>query len=162
MLKYKVGDLIVAAKAGEVDIIAHGCNCFNTMKSGIAPLIAKAFPEAWAADQATKKGGDGKLGSYSWARCQKNLMVFNLYTQYDFKGRYKGKREFDYGAANNAFCKLKEWADMQMDFFGDSKDDLRFGFPKIGAGLAMGNWETISGIIDQHLGDYDVTIYTLK
>lgn len=162
MLKYKVGDLILAAKAGEVDIIAHGCNCFNTMESGIAPLIAHAFQEAYVADQLTSKGDEGKLGSYTRARCEDGLIVFNLYTQYDFRGRYEGKREFNYEAADSAFRKLREWADEQMDFFGDSKEDLRFGFPKIGAGLAKGDWEIISGIIEKHLGDFDVTIYTLK
>lgn len=33
------GDLIQMALNGDFDIIAHGCNCFNTMRSGIAKTI---------------------------------------------------------------------------------------------------------------------------
>jgi O-acetyl-ADP-ribose deacetylase (regulator of RNase III) len=37
------GDLIVLAKQGKFDAIAHGCNCFCTMGAGIAPQMAAAF-----------------------------------------------------------------------------------------------------------------------
>ena len=37
------GDLIELAKAGEFDVIAHGCNCFNAQKSGIARQMAEEF-----------------------------------------------------------------------------------------------------------------------
>ena len=37
------GDLIKLALEGKFDVIAHGCNCFCTMKSGIAPQMAKNF-----------------------------------------------------------------------------------------------------------------------
>ena len=40
--KYKVGDLIEAAKSGEINVFGHGCNCFCTMGSGIAPLIKES------------------------------------------------------------------------------------------------------------------------
>lgn len=31
-MKYVLGDLIKMADAGDFDIIAQGCNCFNTMR----------------------------------------------------------------------------------------------------------------------------------
>lgn len=37
------GDLIALAKQGLFDVIAHGCNCFCTMRAGIAPQMVKAF-----------------------------------------------------------------------------------------------------------------------
>lgn len=37
------GDLILLARAGKFDVIAHGCNCFCTMGAGIAPQMAEAF-----------------------------------------------------------------------------------------------------------------------
>ena len=37
------GDLIKLALKGNFDVIVHGCNCFCTMKAGIAPLMAKTF-----------------------------------------------------------------------------------------------------------------------
>jgi len=78
-LTYKKGCLIEAAKAGEVDIIAHQANCFNTMKSGIAPLIGKYCPEAVEADQKTARGDIAKLGTTSVGFADDNVMVWNLY-----------------------------------------------------------------------------------
>lgn len=56
MIKYKIGDLLEAARNEEVHVIAHCCNCFVTMGSGIAPQIKKAYPYAFAADQGTTRG----------------------------------------------------------------------------------------------------------
>ena len=33
------GNLVTLALAGEFDVIIHGCNCFNTMGSGVAKDI---------------------------------------------------------------------------------------------------------------------------
>ena len=43
MINYVKGDLIALAKEGKFDVIAHGCNCFNVMGAGIAPLMAETF-----------------------------------------------------------------------------------------------------------------------
>lgn len=37
------GNLIELALNGEFDVISHGCNCFCTMRSGIAPQMAESF-----------------------------------------------------------------------------------------------------------------------
>ena len=52
-------------KNNEVDIILHGCNCFNTMGAGIAAQIASNFPDAKLADDETLRGDAGKLGTYT-------------------------------------------------------------------------------------------------
>lgn len=51
-------DLILIAKERRyaIDAIAHGCNCFCKMGSGIARQIAKAFPVAAKVDRQTKPG----------------------------------------------------------------------------------------------------------
>ena len=67
MMRYRDGNLITLAKERHFDIIAHGCNCFCTMGSGIAPQIAKAFPEAYDVDQKTVKGDKKKLGVFTEA-----------------------------------------------------------------------------------------------
>jgi hypothetical protein len=36
--------------------------------------------------------------------------------------------------------------------------NLRIGHPKIGAGLVRGDWETISGIIEEELSSTDHTL----
>lgn len=141
------GDLIALAKAGRFDVIIHGCNCFCTMGAGIARLIRDEFPHAYQADLKTGMGDKSKLGDYSKTEVETpegRLTIINGYTQFDFSG--KGVLA-DYHAIQTLFARLKK------NFSG-----ARFGYPKIGAGLAGGDWQIISNIIDQELLGEDHTL----
>lgn len=156
MLKYKVGDLIKAAVDGEVNVIAHCANCFNTMKSGIAPQIVKMFPEAGEVDNETLKGDKGKLGSATACYDEfHNVTVVNLYGQYHY-GREKGKVYVDYNALRESFGVMK-------NFMSQTTRYPRIGLPKLAAGLSGGDWNIIQQIIKDELTayGYDVTIYVL-
>lgn len=134
------GDLIELAQTGKFDVIIHGCNCFCTMGSGIAKSIKQNFPAAFKADLETAKGDKEKLGTISYARIlidERELIVINGYTQYNWRGN---GRKVDYEAIRKVFRSVKN------QFSG-----LRIGYPAIGAGLAGGDWETISKIIDEEL-----------
>lgn len=134
------GDLIQLALQGQFDVIVHGCNCFCTMGAGIAKGIKAHFPEAYQADLATEKGSAQKLGSYSSATVDVGgsaLTVVNAYTQRHWRGR--GVKA-DYEAIKEVFGAIKR------DFSG-----LRIAYPKIGAGLAGGDWDTIAAMIEQQL-----------
>lgn len=134
------GDLIKLALQGEFDVIVHGCNCFHTMGAGIAKSIKASFPEAYEADLATAKGAKEKLGTYSLAsvvRGDHHLVVVNAYTQHHWRGR--GVKA-DYAAIERVFAQIKQ------NFSGQ-----RIGYPKIGAGLAGGDWEEIALIIEKQL-----------
>ncbi len=167
MLKYKVGDLIEAAKKGEVDVIAHCCNCQVNMGSGIAPLIKAAFPYAWEADLETTKGDWKKLGtvSYGVPDAEDYLEydvpdVFNLYGQFGYGKRKTGGRDLNYDALYNALDlmtkKLQEW--------GSDPVCTHIGLPMLGAGLAGGDWDIIEMMIRKTLvkAGFDVTIYKLQ
>lgn len=141
------GDLIKLALAGEFDAIIHGCNCFCAMGAGIARQIRAVFPQAYLADLATVKGDKDKLGSYSIAYHTshgKGLTIVNGYTQYQYAGR---GTLADYEAISKLFARVKQ------DFAGQ-----RIGYPKIGAGLAGGDWQRISRQIDQALEGEDHTL----
>lgn len=163
MLTYKLGDLIEAAKAGEVGVIAHCCNCQCSMASGIAPQIRWAFPYAYAADQATVKGDASKLGTFSLGEPDDypNPMVYNLYGQFGFWKRRDGGRDLDYNALYDSLLAMGQ--DLHNYDTGD-EDQHRIGLPMIGAGLAGGDWEIIEVMIERTLvaAGHDVTIYKLK
>lgn len=133
------GDLIEYALEGKFDVIVHGCNCFCTTGAGIAKTIKEIFPAAYEADKQTKCGDKSKLGTYSVARIKNNgkeLAIVNAYTQYDFRC----SMNVDYNAIRSVFREIKN------DFAG-----LYIAYPAIGAGLAGGNWNFISKIIDEEL-----------
>jgi O-acetyl-ADP-ribose deacetylase (regulator of RNase III) len=143
-MKIEKGDLIQKAKAGEFDVIVHGCNCFCTMGAGIAKTIKQVFPAAYQADLATVVGDKTKLGSYSTATVEaggKPLLIINAYTQYHWRG---AGVLVDYDAIWQVFRQLKQ------AFVGK-----RIGYPAIGAGLAKGDWVKISAIIEEELAGED-------
>ena len=140
-MKVVQGDLIKLALQGEFDVIVHGCNCFCTMGAGIAATIKNIFPEAYTADCNTAKGSKIKLGTFTQATVN-NVTVVNAYTQYDFRGR----KNADYRAIRDAFRAIK-----------DTFSGKKIGYPLIGAGLAGGDWNVISKIIDEELKDEDHT-----
>ena len=156
-LKYRVGDLIEAAKRKEVSVIAHGCNCFCTMQSGIAPLIAVAFPVAKEADLKTEKGDASKLGGISVGHDHTfGVTVFNLYSQFGYWGRREGKMDLNYSALRSALARMRSSVHHQGLF------EKPVGIPLIGAGLAGGNWNLISRIITEELGTLpNLTVYVL-
>jgi len=143
------GDLVQLALAGEFDVIIHGCNCLCTMGSGIAKTIREYFPKAYEIDQETIKGDKNKLGKYSCIKIERNdlkyLHIVNAYTQYKYANR--NIQNADYDAIRSVMKKIKE------DFTG-----LRIGYPKIGAGLAGGDWNIISKIIDEELDGENHTL----
>ena len=141
------GDLIALAQAGRFSLIAHGCNCHCTMGAGIAKGIKAAFPAAWDADRATKSGDRAKLGqctAVTVALVTGDLVVVNAYTQYDWRG---GGVKVDYDAVASCMAWIKRRHTGRV-----------IGLPKIGAGLAGGDWERITGIIDRELAGEDVTV----
>lgn len=146
-MKITQGDLIRLAKAGQFDIIAHGCNCFCTMGAGIAKTIRAEFPEAFEADRKTNRGDRSKLGSFSQACVSvgaHGVTVVNAYTQYDFRGP---QPNVNYDAIRQAFRAIKQ-----------SFPGARIGYPQIGAGLARGDWTIIATIIDDELTGEDHTL----
>jgi O-acetyl-ADP-ribose deacetylase (regulator of RNase III) len=146
------GDLIEMAKKGEFDVIIHGCNCFNKMKAGVAKSISESFPEVTMADACTGVGDPRKLGTFSFIELGSELIILNAYTQFRY-WHIAGESDLtplvEYGAVRSVFKEVKKR-------YGGS--DLRFGIPKIGAGLAGGNWDIIKDIIDSEMKGEDLTV----
>lgn len=161
------GDLISLARKGMFDVISHGCNCFSTMGAGIAPQMAKAFGcdkfemETWGRtieklgciDYKTFVLGKFVMWSLSDANNKdgdKELTVVNSYTQFStWSG--KDKPALDYEALTLCMRKIN------YAFKGK-----HIGLPKIGAGLAGGNWERIKEIIQTELIDCEITVVNFK
>ena len=148
IMKQVAGDLIEMAKNKEFDVIIHGCNCFNTMGAGIALQIKRNFKAAYEADQQTKKGDKKKLGTYTSAEVD-GIIIVNAYTQFRYSA---GKVDnINYTAVRQVMRKIKQ------DFSGK-----RIGYPMIGGGLAGGDWNIISVIINEELAGEDHTLVKYK
>jgi O-acetyl-ADP-ribose deacetylase (regulator of RNase III) len=132
MLKHTKGNLIDLAEQGNFDVIVHGCNCLNTMGSGIAKEIRERYPEAYAAD--TAHGNNIKLGNWSEADAG-TFTIVNAYTQINFMPR--GIDHFEYESFQLILEKLT------TQYAGKN-----FGFPYIGMGLAGGDKDRIIAMLE--------------
>ena len=160
------GDLIKYALDGIFDVIGHGCNCQNTMGAGIAPQMARAFGcDKFHKESPKYKGDINKLGTIDYQVLQFaggtsefnifdfDLCVCNLYTQYYYGRNHTDgvDKPIDYDALTLCMRKINH------TFKGK-----RVGLPKIGSGLAGGDWNRIKRIIQTELKDCDVTIVIFK
>jgi O-acetyl-ADP-ribose deacetylase (regulator of RNase III) len=160
------GDLISLAKQGKFDVITHGCNCRSQMGAGIAPQMAKAFGcdkfemETWGPtieklgciDYETVVLGENAIWNLLDSKNNRNepeLTVVNSYTQnYYGKNHSDGvSKPLDYEALTLCMRKINS------AFKGK-----HIGMPKIGAGLAGGDWNRIKKIVQTELKDCKVTI----
>lgn len=144
MLQLATGNLIDMAEQGLFDVIVHGCNCLNTMGSGIAAEIRQRYPEAYEADTAysLKLQDDTnsqvqKLGNYSshLVKGDNNFLILNAYTQVMFSPR--DVDHFEYASFEVI---LKKMAAEYGPF--------KIGFPYIGMGLAGGDKDRIIAMIE--------------
>lgn len=148
------GDLVKLTLQGTFDHVIHGCNCFHSMSGGIALQFAKAIPSLVEADKQTPFGDRSKLGKYSFTDIttqrskafvyepQKNQLImrdlpsgsedrttriYNLYTQYQ-PGPDLARQSLIKGL---------------VDLAGVIPKDDIIAIPRIGCGIAGGNWETL-------------------
>lgn len=153
------GDLIKLAEDGEFDVIVHCTNCFHTMGGGIARQLANKYPQVFEADKETKYGDREKLGTYTSAIVKTNDGYFTVINVY---GQYK----WSYGSVVFEYDAFQKFLNNQVEFVRcynpSSLRRKRFGFPMIGAGLAGGDWNRISKMIEkfaEDVKDYaDVTV----
>lgn len=144
-MKIIKGDLLDLASRGYFDVIIHGCNCFCTMGAGIAKEIRIKYPNAYKKDLETISGDLRKLGKITlYKNSSPEFYIINAYTQYN----YSGKNPLDYGALRCCFKNIHEQ-------FGDN--NLKFGIPQIGCGLAGGDWNIVKDIIDEEMKSENVT-----
>lgn len=144
-MKAIVGDLITLAKDGEFDVILHGCNCYQTMGSGIAPAIKKAWPGAYEADCNTSLGNERKLGYYS-SYTENGLTILNCYIQYAYNKKFLSDR-VEYTKLGQLFTSI-----------ADTFSDKSIAYPKIGGGRAGGDWDKIYSVIQACFDGLDHTL----
>lgn len=149
MLTTIKGDLLSATE----DAIGHGCNCRKTMGSGVAKALRAKWPEVYAADYDFNdlKGRD-RIGSFSTVSVD-GKQVYNIYTQVDYMPR--NIDHFEYVGFKIGLAKV--FTDMKAHGL------KTLALPKIGAGLAGGDWTKIEAIIKEvsDAAAIDVTVYEL-
>ena len=144
-LIHKTGNLIDLAEAGQFNVIVQGCNCHNTMGSGIAKEIRERYPQAYETDCKTTAGDYLKLGNFTvgWAE---QFAIVNAYTQFSFNRNGSNTDLFEYTAFALILQKL-----------GYMFPGCNFGFPYIGCGLAGGDESVIISLLEKFADNIEKT-----
>lgn len=171
MVKYFEGDLIKS----HCDIICHQVNCQGVMGAGIAKQIKETYPDVfdWYRDQY--KSGNNKLGNIDFVHTfsdefistdiyiPTDRFVVNMYAQDEYANR--NICNTNYEAFRECCKKIKTKLKNVSKIFGKKESDYIIGFPyNIGCGLAGGDWNIVSKILEEEFGDkkYKVEIWELK
>jgi O-acetyl-ADP-ribose deacetylase (regulator of RNase III) len=146
VVKYIKGDLF----ATDCEIIAHGVNCRNAFGSGVASTVSRIYPKAKSMYHEKYDEEGWRLGDVQFVLQNNDKYIANCATQDNFG--YSGHCNADYPAMRVCMEKIKAFA---------KHKGLSIAMPKIGAGLAGGDWNIIEKILEQTFVDYDVTVYCL-
>lgn len=152
MVQYITGNLF----STKATLIAHGVNCRGAFGSGVAGQMKRIFPGAYTAyiEKYQKEGW--KLGDVQIIEIAPNTfpLIANCATQFGY-GYADGQTVFaDYPAIERVMEVLEYYC---------STRKYSLAIPRIGAGLAGGDWETINQIIKDVFDKSPVTleVYTL-
>lgn len=149
MIIYKNKDIFIDVFEKKLDVIFHGCNIYCTMGKGIAKTIKKYFPELYQLDKKTIAGDRSKLGTINYIfDSNSKTYIVNAYTQATY---WDPKDMLSYEAVFSCLLEIR-------NTFGHLD---RIGMPKIGAGLARGDWNRIEKIIIDVFGKKDVFVYSI-
>lgn len=155
-IQYLIGDATVP-KAEGVAIICHICNDIGAWGKGFVMAVSARWAEpekayrAWFVD---REANDFDLGAVQFVQVEPDLWVANMVGQHKIRRstagppiRYEAVRECLRTVAVRA---AELGASLHM--------------PRIGAGLAGGDWEQIEAIIEEELvgQGLQVTVYDLK
>ena len=146
MVKYVKGDLF----STDCDIIAHGCNCRGGFGSGVARIVALKYPKARELYLEKYEEVGWKLGDVQFVTTVSGKIIANCATQDAYLPR--GVCHASYDGILRAMDKVKCFAQPK---------NLSIAIPKIGAGLAGGDWSKIEKILNRVFSNYDVTVYYL-
>jgi len=135
--------------------IAHGVNCQGVMGAGVARALFEKWPEVRReylkffnrSMRLVVYGQEELLGCVNEVKCGDKI-VLNCFTQNHYMPR--GPLHLDYDALKKCFEHIVK---LKID---------KLAIPKIGCGLAGGNWKKVKKIINEVTGDkLEVIVYVL-
>ena len=144
-ITYLTGDATEPISPG---IICHICNNVGTWGAGFVVALSKKWPEA---ESAYRRVGKWELGfSQVIPTSDPNIKVCNMIAQKGI-GHKNGIPPIRYEALRLCLHKLSLYANQE------NITDIHM--PRIGAGLAGGDWSIIEQIIEEELTGNELNVY---
>lgn len=148
---------------GEWDGLCHCCNLHKTWGAGIVVPLKKKYPSAYKAD-LDSPDGDDKLGHFSYAAQLDGRVIFNLYGQVGIGNNGDPlNRNCQYDFIFNSLLRVCQMI-TRVKKDRDKEYPFILALPKIGCGLAGGEWIIVEAIIksiEQKFPNIQFDIYEL-
>lgn len=154
MIEYKIGDLLES----DEKYVVHCCNAQGAFGSGFAGAVRKKYPGCYGAYMATYHSQGNKLYTgqvIEYEDKNDGRVIFNAIGQeyYGYDSISTGKVYVSYTALETALERVKELL--------ATMGATRISMPLIGAGLAGGDWNIISKIVEKVFDGFEIVVYTL-
>lgn len=162
-IQYVKGDLFEGVKNSTGDVvIAHICNDSGGWGRGFVLELSKHFPVAEEVyRESFKEGVNCRLGKNSWTDASsdtKVVEIVNMVAQHGYYDPIKNPVPLNYEALEQCLERLRSTV-----VWGNLLGDAELHIPKIGAGLAKGDWTKIEAMIENALcgSGFPVYVYEL-
>jgi O-acetyl-ADP-ribose deacetylase (regulator of RNase III) len=152
-ITYVVADAI----SSPTRTLAHGCNAQGRMGKGFAKLVRDRYPGSF--DAYVKKHHESGLAPgdvVPWKGPDRNIL--NCITQRYYGN--DGRLYADYDAIRTCMRTIEKAARAHVARRdGIFHDEPVLGMPRIGTGLAGGDWNVIERILRDEISSIDVVVY---
>lgn len=153
-IKYIKGDATEPIVIGDkYSVICHCCNALGAWGKGFVVPLGKKYPIAKEKYlkfiKMTKE--ENRLGSVSFAKVTDNIIVANIIGQYNIYSK-DGQIPLDYEALEKGFRNV-------IEMFQTNNIPLTIHMPKIGCGLAGGDWNVVEKIIKNTFINENIEVY---
>jgi len=149
-IKYLIGDATNPTGDG-TKIISHICNDINKWGRGFVIALSKKWKEP-EAEYRKLRLCDRQLGNVQFIQVEPNIYVANMIAQHGIGPYSSNQPPIRYEALRICLQKVNEFA---------VSHNASIHMPRIGTGLAGGQWDFIEPIINDTLS-VDVYVYDLK
>jgi O-acetyl-ADP-ribose deacetylase (regulator of RNase III) len=155
-IEYRIGDATRPAGRGS-RIICHVCNDEGAWGSGFVAALSRMWADPEAAYRSWFLGGeaaDFELGSVQIVRVEQGVWVANMIAQHGVGAR-EGAPPIRYAALRSCLTTVADVSHERL---------ASVHMPRIGCGLAGGEWSVVERVIMETLcaRDIDVTVYDLS
>lgn len=144
----------------ELRVIIHVCNNLNRWGKGFVVPLGDRYPAAKNIYlKSASQNGYHELGSITYCQIDPTLMVVNMVAQKGIsKDPLTGEMPIRYPALIECLRKIRQI--FNDEFKGKT---VSIHMPKIGCGLAGGDWDVVSEIINAELvvHGYSCVVYVL-
>ncbi|WP_144500128.1 macro domain-containing protein [Bacillus pumilus] len=149
MIKTVDGNILEASE----DIICHQVNCKGVMGTGLAKQIKSKYPNVYKEyKQLCTEQVDDLLSSVQLISTNDRKTIANLFAQ---TGYGRKRMQTDYDALRSCLQSLKD----TVTHSNQTSIAIPYG---IGCGLAGGDWTIVEEMIEDVLGDCEVTVYQFR